>query len=209
VDDPEIQSRARDAGLADFVEARMGRALRVAGLTEVSLLPPGSVLCLDAGRQMLAVDRPSEPESVRAVVLYGLTGAVPLRTFAHLEAVLGRGRVLLSLAGRALALWNTTTALVVAASVAPVAEASLARLAGLLNDRSLDPLSLAETCARQVRALSARDEGDVARLQARTRELEVELAEMEARLLRQQRSLALYNDLLAGTERGATAATEP
>jgi hypothetical protein len=202
VDDPGLLDRLRRAQLPDFVQSRAGRPLQLSPLPDSRPAGPGGGigLCIDARRE-LPVELAQGLGPIQAVVLYGLHEPVSLGTFSRLEARLGRELVLLSLGGRALALWNVTAAVVVQRSGAAAAREALERLSALLADRSLDPLSLAETCFQLRSRQRSRGEGELARLTARTDELEEEIADLKERLMKQQRSLAIYNEIVSATDR--------
>ena len=205
VDDGDLREKLERAGLAGFVENRRGRPLRVMSCLDggpAAGLSEGVVVCLDACRGLEAVERGPRIPCLSAVVLYGLREPVPLRAFAALEAALGEETVLVSLGGRALALWQTTGAVVVPRVTAAEVEETLGRLSVLLTDHSLDPLHLAEVCARQQVRLRAKGDDELARLRARTRELEDEVVDLKSRLVKQQRSLALYNEMLSTDDPG-------
>jgi len=200
VDDGDLLASLRVAGVDRFVEDCTGRPLRLASCRDngtAAAVSEGAVLCLDACGSLGAVEPGPWIPPVSGVVLYGLRAAVPLRALRALETALGEEGVLVSLGGRALALWKATAAIAVPRAAAPDVEEALGRLAILLTDRSLDPLHLAELCVGQQVRLRAKSDDELTRLRARTRELEDEVVDLKGRLVKQQRSLAIYHEMLS------------
>lgn len=202
VDDADLLERLQRAGLAQFVEDRSRRSLRVASLVDPRVAPAeAAIVCLDARQRLTTAETGRWSESLRAVVLYGLRDATPLGAFGRLEGALAGECVVVALGGRALALWKTTAVMVAPRAVARTVEAALERLSVLLADRSLDPLHLAQTCVDLQVRLRVKGDDEVTRARSRARELEDEVAELKERLLKQQQSLASYNEMISPTER--------